>query len=142
MLFLIGFLPDIDLVLGKIELLRGLGFYHQGITHTFAAALLVGFLLWAVLRDRRFALQGFAVYSLHILADLFMVDTNPPIGFAPFYPLSSELFTFGIIPGAEKGSFSVLASQLNFHIITLETFIFASLYITVLGVKKWIGERH
>ncbi len=140
-LFLIGFLPDVDLILGKLHFLRKVGFYHQGITHTFLAALVISLLVYFLSSNLNLAFLSFLIYSLHLVADLFMIDTKPPIGFAPFYPFSRKLMNFGIIPGAEKGSLSVLFSQLNFHIIMLEAFIFASLYILVQGVKQWIGER-
>lgn len=140
-LFLIGFLPDVDLIVGKLRFLRKLGFYHQGITHTFLAAVIISVLIYFLSSNINLALLSFLVYSLHLIADLFMIDTRPPIGFAPFYPFSRKLINFGIIPGAEKGSLSVMFSQLNLHIIMLEAFIFASLYILVQGVKQWIGEK-
>ncbi len=137
----VGLLPDVDLVLGKFSCLRKWGFYHQGITHTFLASVVFSLFVYLFSRDKKLALLSFLLYSLHVFLDLFMVDHNPPIGFRPFYPFWNKLLNFPFIPPTDKSSLEGMVSLGSFKALLWETSFFTYIYISILGVKAWIGKR-
>jgi len=86
-------------VAADLDFLPGLLFgepsrFHQGATHSLAAALAFGVLTGAVVRPavlgppgRRMALFAL-LYASHLLLDLFAVDTSAPVGIPLLWPLS------------------------------------------------------
>ncbi len=138
---MVGLLPDADLVLSKFSFLRKWGFYHQGITHTFLASAVFSALVYLFSRDKKLALLSFLLYDLHIFLDLFMVDHKPPIGFRPFYPFWNRLLNFPFIPPTDKSSLGGMVSPMSFKALLWETSFFTYIYISILGVKAWIGKR-
>jgi len=140
-LFLAGLFPDVDILLGRFPVLRKLGFYHQGITHTFLAAVVFSVAVLAISGDRKLAGLSLLLYFLHILLDLFMVDHNPPIGFRPFYPFWDKLLNFPFIPPTDKSSLGGMVSRGSLRALLWETSFFTYIYITILGVKAWIGRK-
>jgi len=137
----VGLLPDVDLLLDKFPVLKKAGFYHQGLTHTFLAALVFSALVYIFTQNIRLAALSLLIYSIHIFLDLFMVDHNPPIGFRPFYPFWNKLLNFPFIPPTDKSSIEGILSGQSFRAILWETSFFTYIYITILGVKAWIGKR-
>lgn len=140
-LLIAGLLPDIDLVLDKFSFLRDIGFYHQGITHTFLAGFLVSLLVFLITKDFRWSILIFSVYSLHVALDLFMIDTRPPIGFKPFWPFYNALINIPLLPGVDKSSLGSLVSFRTARTLCWETSFFSYIYIIILGVKIWTGKR-
>ena len=76
--------PDLDLLAGR----------HRGPTHSLGATLLVGVVVWLVLRQHsagaaRLALACAAAYGSHVLLDLCGADTSLPYGLTALWPFSS-----------------------------------------------------
>lgn len=140
-LLIAGLLPDIDLLLDKFSVLREMGFYHQGITHTFVASFVFSSVVYLFTRDFRWAFVVFLAYSLHVVLDLFMIDTRPPIGFKPFWPFYNALINIPVLPGVDKSSLHALVSFRTARTLCWETAFFSYIYIIILGVKIWIGKR-
>ncbi len=140
-LLAVGILPDIDLLLDKIPSLRRIGFYHQGITHTFLAALIFSLVILVLTRNFNLSFLTFLIYSLHIVLDLFMVDTKPPIGFSPLWPFYKGLMNFPFLPGVDKSSIKAILSFRTLKTLCWETSFFSYIYIIILGVKIWSGKK-
>jgi inner membrane protein len=72
--------------------------YHQGVSHSFALALIASTLAAAVLRATFYMsagpvfLLGFLCYSSHLVIDLFGPDLRPPFGIPLFWPVSDRTF--------------------------------------------------
>lgn len=71
--------------------------FHHGITHSFGAALFVGFLfaLCFYFRQNRFwAAFGFAalLYFSHVALDYLALDRSHPVGVPMWWPVSSKYF--------------------------------------------------
>lgn len=86
---------DLDFIPGI--LLGRPALYHQGASHSFAAALLTsGLLAMAMTRGRRELwfpwLALFLAYSSHLALDLLGPDLRPPYGVPLAWPFSSETF--------------------------------------------------
>ncbi|MCB2187090.1 MAG: metal-dependent hydrolase [Deltaproteobacteria bacterium] len=83
-------LPDLDFLPGL--LMGDLNRYHHGVSHTLAAALVVGLGLALAGRSRgqalRWGLAGFAILASHLALDWLAVDNRPPLGIPLFWPLS------------------------------------------------------
>jgi inner membrane protein len=87
--------PDLDFLPGLLQGQPAL--YHQGISHSFAFALVVGLFGALLLRPRAYGLLAtwgllFAAYSSHLLIDLFGPDNRPPYGIPLFWPLSDSTY--------------------------------------------------
>jgi len=140
-LLIVGVFPDIDLLLDKISYLKNIGFYHQGITHTFLAAVIFSLFVFLFSRDMKLSLLSLVVYSLHVFLDLFMIDTHPPIGFRPFWPFYTALINIPVLPGVDKSSLHSILTFKTVRTICWETSFFSYIYITILGVKIWTGKK-
>ena len=98
--------PDLDLAPGILVGRPAL--YHQGASHSLAAALAVSFAAALVLsRDRGALLRAwlllFCAYTSHLLLDLFGPDARAPIGMPLFWPLSDATYLSPItlLPGIQ-----------------------------------------
>ncbi|MFQ5825238.1 MAG: metal-dependent hydrolase [bacterium] len=92
-------LADLDFIPGI--LLGNPNRFHHGITHSFGAALLVGFLFatYFYFRQNQFgAAFGFAtlVYTSHVVLDYLTLDTSNPVGVPVLWPISSKYFVASI----------------------------------------------
>ena len=102
-------LPDLDylaLVGGREAMER----FHQGVFHSLGfvatATLPLAFLLCRRLGISRAWLLLAAAGLTHLLLDLVVVDSKPPIGFPFFWPLSVERFhaSITLFPGIDRAS--------------------------------------
>ena len=132
LIMFVSVVPDLDIVPGFIA-----GFpskYHHGITHSFFSAIVFGFLLsWLIylLKKNHFlsrAVLFSALYSLHIILDLFTIDTGWVNGFGmpiffPFtlnyYRSSVVLFKVGLMNYGFT-NFQVIFNYNNFIPFTIE----------------------
>ena len=88
--------PDLDFLPG---ILAGTpAAYHQGLSHSFAFALIASVVATAVLRAAFYMpvgpvfVLGFLCYSSHLVIDLFGPDRRPPFGIPLFWPVSDRTF--------------------------------------------------
>ena len=83
-----GMAADLDLLVGT----------HSGPSHGIGAALIVGFVTWAILRRAhtcRSAIAACAMaiaYASHTLLDWLGTDSSPPIGIMALWPFSHQYF--------------------------------------------------
>lgn len=92
---LLAIAPDFDFLPGL--LVGHPALYHQGISHSLAAGLVVSLGISAVYSLRRGTFWAdwplfFFAYASHLLLDLFGPDSRPPIGEPLFWPLSQSHF--------------------------------------------------
>lgn len=86
----VAVLPDLDLLWGN----------HSGPTHGWGAALIAGFVAWALVRVSgwggvpgwRAGLAVAASYGSHTLLDWMGQDSSAPIGIMALWPISREYF--------------------------------------------------
>jgi membrane-bound metal-dependent hydrolase YbcI (DUF457 family) len=69
---------------------------HRGFSHTFAAALLVGLLVWGYTRRRKPALLAGGLWAFHIV-----LDTLTDWSTAPFWPISDQAYMAPIVTGLD-----------------------------------------
>jgi membrane-bound metal-dependent hydrolase YbcI (DUF457 family) len=86
--------PDLDFLPGFV--VGSPGAYHRGVTHTVAAAVAVGALVWVAGRLRgwpaRVGLWAGAVYGSHLVLDFFTIDARAPHGARFLWPMSERYF--------------------------------------------------
>jgi inner membrane protein len=88
--------PDLDFLPGI--LMGAPAAYHQGLSHSFALALIASVVVTAVLRAAFYMpassvfVIGFLCYSSHLIIDLFGPDRRPPFGIPLFWPVSHRTF--------------------------------------------------
>jgi inner membrane protein len=85
-------LPDLDFLPGM--LVGNADLYHHGPSHSLFAGLLVAALAGTLVAWRggaalgkRIGLAVFLGYGLHVVLDMFCIDTRPPFGVPLFWPL-------------------------------------------------------
>jgi inner membrane protein len=88
--------PDLDFLPGI--LVGAPAAYHQGLSHSFALALIASVVVTAVLGTafrtpaRPVFVLGLLCYSSHLVIDLFGPDRRPPFGIPLFWPVSHLTF--------------------------------------------------
>jgi membrane-bound metal-dependent hydrolase YbcI (DUF457 family) len=88
--------PDLDFVPGL--LVGAPATYHQGLSHSFAFAVVAGVTGAIVLpfvasvTARLGFVVSFLCYASHLVLDLFGPDTRPPYGIPLFWPFSDHTF--------------------------------------------------
>ncbi len=116
-------LPDADFVLypllGKPDWLL-----HQRFTHNIAVALLSALLFFPFLKMTRARIGLTLVALSHLVMDVFVVDTLPPIGFRPLLPFSDALLNRGIFPYVKRGTVAEVLSTQNLVAFGLELALF------------------
>ena len=115
-------IPDLDylaLVRGREAMER----FHQGVFHSVGFVATATLPLALLLRKRLEFSHAWLLLAIcgltHLLLDLVVVDTKPPIGFPFFWPLSPERFhaSFTLFPGIDRGS---ILSTRNLHQLLAE----------------------
>ena len=130
--------PDIDFVLAGIFGHRGI-FRHQLYTHN-VFFVLAGCALLALLLPKGGGRWGLILTGLsHLPLDLIVVDTVPPIGIRPFWPVSGALYNIGLFPNLERGPWRVIFSPKNFLVLGLEFFIFVLPVLIIF--RRPLSER-
>lgn len=147
---LLAVAPDLDFVPGWIAGQPAL--YHQGVSHSFAAAGLVAGAAALLISRGRDALRCFgwlfAAYASHLAIDWLAGDTRPPIGMPLFWPLTDATYIspVPILPGISHSPMGVegraawLASLLdgyNAYAVGIELLVCAPL----LAVAEWRRRR-
>jgi len=85
--------PDFDFIPGILQGQPNL--YHQGLSHSLGAGLLVSFVAALIVSDgtlwKKWSLL-FVAYASHLALDFFAPDGRPPYGQPLFWPISSEYY--------------------------------------------------
>jgi len=103
LIIFISVVPDLDVIPGFFVGMPSK--YHHGFTHSFFVAVVFGFILSSLfyLFKKEYFLSRMvlfsALYSLHIILDLFTIDTGEVNGFGMpiFFPFSFSLFRSSIV---------------------------------------------
>jgi inner membrane protein len=100
--------PDLDFLPGLF--IGDVNRFHQSASHSLVAALIFGAAAaLVVLPSRRsfarIGLAGVALYSSHLLLDLFCEDKRAPLGIPLLWPFSSQHFTapWSVFEGVKHG---------------------------------------
>jgi len=116
-------LPDIDFALFFFLGKEGLGF-HQYFTHNVFFAGLAGLAAWIWfpgLKERAgLLLTAFS----HLLLDYLTIDGAAPYGFRLLFPLSEQLFNFGLLPNLIKANLEEVFSPRNLAVLCFECVVF------------------
>jgi len=137
--------PDLDFLAGL--LFGDLHRFHQGVSHSFVAALVFGVAasygaaFFRVSR-LRLAVFGFLLYASHIMLDYFCDDARAPFGVPLFWPFSSGHFIFpwpflsGVRHGVPGDSVSDVLVQLfswhNVWTLVVEVIFLAPILLIVM----------
>jgi inner membrane protein len=87
--------PDLDFLLGI--LMGQPSRYHQGLSHSLGAAVMVSLALTLLYSRKRHTMAGeggrfFLAYASHLVLDFWGADTRPPYGIPLFWPLSERVY--------------------------------------------------
>jgi len=116
-------LPDTDFVLYPL-LGKPAWLLHQRYTHNVAVALVSALFFFPFLKAARAKIGLVLVALSHLVMDLIVIDTLPPIGFRPFLPFSGALLNFGVFPYVKRGTLAEVLSVPNLIAIGLELVLF------------------
>lgn len=142
-------LPDLDFLPGL--LIGDANRFHQGPSHSLAAAALFGGLVylgtrWAGGPAVRLAVVGVLAYGSHLLMDLMTEDKRAPFGIPLFWPASSEhhMATWQIFGGVKHGvpgeSLPVVLGQI-FSLANLQTIAVELVVLTPVVLVTWLLGR-
>ena len=120
---LISNLPDIDFLF-SLFIGKKTAAIHQYYTHNIFFVCVTALLFFPILKQTKERIGFFLVAFSHLLLDLLVIDTVPPIGFRLFYPLSNQVFNFGIFPNMERGNLAVVFALHNLWVLVLEAAVF------------------
>jgi hypothetical protein len=134
---LLANLPDLDFVFYLLlgEKVVGL---HQYYTHNVFFAGFTALVFWAFFKTKKERLALLLVAFSHLALDFLTIDGVPPIGFRLFFPLSGQLFNFGIFPNLMKGTWAEVYSWHNLQVVCFEAAIsLVPLFLVFRG--EWVG---
>ena len=148
--------PDLDFLPGF--LIGKPNLYHHGISHSLGTAVifsLCGILLFQV-KQYGSTFKAFwvclSLYASHLILDILCLDGRRPHGIPIFWPITSEYFTFPVLPpikhspldNATIGQFLSDAFSLhNLYVILLEcVFTVGCLLIFMLFRRMTSAQRH
>jgi membrane-bound metal-dependent hydrolase YbcI (DUF457 family) len=116
-------LPDIDfafyLFLGEKALNL-----HQYFTHNVFIVVIAAIACWPLFKTKSERLGILLVALSHLLLDFLTIDRVAPKGFRLFYPISTQLFNFGIFPNVKKSNWAEVFSFHNLLVIGFEAVLF------------------
>ncbi len=132
----LSFLPDLDVVAFAFGIPYASDFGHRGATHSFAFAMIVGFITWAFSGRHRLAIAAGLVTASHAVLDAL---TDGGLGVALLWPLSSERFfsPWRPLPVAPIGHHFLSARGLAVAL----TEVVVMLPLIVYAVWPWIASR-
>jgi membrane-bound metal-dependent hydrolase YbcI (DUF457 family) len=114
---------DLDFVLyyalGRPEIFR-----HQLYSHNLLVTVLLALPFFAFLRTARERWGLLLTGSSHLLLDIFVIDTLPPIGFRPLYPFFNGYVNVGLFPYVGKETWASVFSWHNILVLGLEALVF------------------
>jgi membrane-bound metal-dependent hydrolase YbcI (DUF457 family) len=129
--------------------------FHRGVTHTLAAVVAVGVVVWLVrrvrVRDRVAALRAggwaAAVYASHLALDFVTTDARPPYGGRFLWPLSDAYYLSPVTPLREvlidpsgRGAFFRSLFQPETRAAWVEEVLILALTVmAVHGLRAWRG---
>jgi membrane-bound metal-dependent hydrolase YbcI (DUF457 family) len=134
---LISNFPDIDFLF-SLFIGKKTAAIHQYYTHNIFFVCVTALLFFPIIKPKRERIGFFLVAFSHLLLDLWVIDTVPPIGFRLFYPLSNQVFNFGIFPNMERGNLADVFTLYNFWVLALEAAVF--LVPVVIYYRKSFGS--
>jgi len=139
-------LPDFDFLPGLVA--GDPNLFHRGASHSLFMALLVGGIVGTLARASgrgRFvpaAVTGWALYTLHIVLDLFSVDYSIPRGFQLLWPWSRDYYIAptGLFLNITRaytvqGFFPSLFSSHNLRAVVNELVIFMPAVLLLWGLR-------
>jgi membrane-bound metal-dependent hydrolase YbcI (DUF457 family) len=115
--------PDVDFLL-HLLFRRPIAFLHQYYTHNILFVLVFIFLFSLFLRDGRSRLGIYLTGISHLLSDLIVIDTSPPIGIRLFFPFSNSCFNLPWFPYLRRWPSKALFSVENGAVLLLEFVVF------------------
>jgi len=120
---LISNLPDIDFLF-SLFIGKKTAAIHQYYTHNIFFVCITALLFFPFLKQKKERIGFFLVAFSHLLLDLLVIDMVPPIGFRIFYPLSNQVFNFGIFPNMERDNLAAIFVLQNLWVLALEAAVF------------------
>ncbi len=138
-------IPDADFISITRSGLEFSGKHHHGVTHSIGFAVGLGVMVWVWGKIRKSEFAGRAAtlttfcYAIHIVMDLFNVDTYPVngIGLPALWPLTDTYFIAPLFSGASR------ADILSFHNVVavgLEVLIYGSILLASLMWRRGRGN--
>jgi len=95
-------------------------FIHQLYTHNVFVSLAVAAAFFPWLKSSQ-ARWGLVLVALsHLVMDLFVIDTVPPSGFRPFFPVYNRFFGYGFFPYLVRDGLGAIFSLRNFVALACE----------------------
>jgi hypothetical protein len=129
---------DIDFLFALAFGNRGL-FRHQLYTHN-VFFVLAGCALLSLFLPRGGSRWGLILTGLsHLPLDIIVVDTVPPIGIRPFWPVSDALYNIGLFPFLERGPWRVMFSLKNLLVLGLEFLLFV-LPVLIIYRRRFLDQ--
>ena len=99
-------------------------FIHQLYTHNVFVSLAVAAAFFPWLKSSK-ARWGLVLVALsHLVMDLFVIDTVPPSGFRPFFPVYNRFFGYGFFPYLVRDGLGAIFSFRNFVALACEVAVF------------------
>jgi len=120
---LVSNLADVDFLLAFLFGPRPL-FVHQAYTHNLTFVLATSGLLALALPKGRDRLALVLTGLSHLVVDIFVVDTLPPVGFRLLYPFSDALFNVAFFPYLVRPPYGAVFSPRNLAVLALEAAVF------------------
>jgi hypothetical protein len=115
--------PDVDFLLHLLFRRQTL-FLHQYFTHNLLFVLVSSLLFSFCLKDGRARTGVYLTGISHLLSDLIVIDTLPPIGIRLLYPFSSICFNLPWFPYLRRWPQKALFSAANGAVLLLEFVVF------------------
>jgi hypothetical protein len=115
--------PDVDFLLHAL-FKRQTAFLHQYYTHNVLFVFVFALLFSLFLRDGRSRLGIYLTGFSHLLSDLIVIDTSPPIGIRLFFPFSNDCFNLPWFPYLRRWPSTALFSVENGVVLLLEFVVF------------------
>ena len=141
--------PDLDFLPGM--LIGDANRFHQGPSHSLAAAAMAGTLVFMVARwlggpALRLAILGFLSYASHLLLDVFTEDRRAPLGIPLFWPFSSEAYQApwplfgGVKHGVPGDSLSTVLGHV-FSLANAATVAVEAVLLAPVLLASWLISR-
>jgi hypothetical protein len=136
---LLSNLPDFDFLIYALNS----KILHQYYTHNIFFALISALLFFPFFKTIKERVVLIFLAISHLIADLFLIDTFPPIGLQLFFPFSNKLFNIGFFPTLNRSNiYSLLFDPVNYRIYLLELAILLPLALWVFHKNNYPNFIH